>query len=138
MRTMLMFPVRYAFAIEAVVLLAGSARDRPLNAKRLSEGLGMSLRYLEPTLQSLVRSGILQSTRGPRGGYRVLFDQSVLTLSDIVKAVAGEEEDARLVRGAASLSVSLTANQRAPGLSSARSTSNEVSFLPDCHTRSTT
>jgi Rrf2 family protein len=102
---MLMFPVRYAFAIEAVVLLAGSARDRPLNAKRLSEGLGMSLRYLEPTLQSLVRSGILQSTRGPRGGYRVLFDQSVLTLSDIVKAVAGEEEDARLVRGAASLSV---------------------------------
>jgi Rrf2 family protein len=102
---MLMFPVRYAFAIEAVVLLAGSARDRPLNAKRLSEGLGISLRYLEPTLQSLVRSGILQSTRGPRGGYRTLFDQSVLTLSDIVKAVAGEEEDARLVRGAASLSV---------------------------------
>src|SRR5207302_1703126 len=44
-------------------------------------------RYLEQVLQHLVRAGILNGKRGPRGGYRLGREQRRITLGEVVRVV---------------------------------------------------
>jgi Rrf2 family protein len=53
----------------------------------VADRLGELRRGIEPLLQSLARAGILASTRGPRGGYRLAQPARDLTLAAIVAAV---------------------------------------------------
>lgn len=61
-------------------------------AAEIAQRLGAARRGIEPLLQSLVRAGILDSLRGPRGGYRLARAPRELTLIDIITAVREEEE----------------------------------------------
>lgn len=86
-------PRRARLAIAAVVDIALNGRAAPVPAKALAERQNLPPRHLEPVLQALVRSGILKGTRGPRGGYRVALDGQKITCADILRAMAGLEED---------------------------------------------
>jgi Rrf2 family iron-sulfur cluster assembly transcriptional regulator len=44
-------------------------------------------RYLEQVLQHLVRAGILNGKRGPRGGYRLGRERQRITLGEVVRVV---------------------------------------------------
>jgi Rrf2 family protein len=46
----------------------------------------MPARFLEPVLQELVRSGVLTSVRGPRGGYKLARERRRISLGDIYRA----------------------------------------------------
>ena len=61
-------------------------------AAEIAERLGAARRGIEPLLQSLVRAGLLESLRGPRGGYRMARAPREVRLSDILAAVMEEEE----------------------------------------------
>ena len=56
------------FAIEAVLDIAYHAGGEPVQSREITRRQGIPRRYLEQTLQHLVRSGILTGVRGPRGG----------------------------------------------------------------------
>lgn len=58
----------------------------------IAERLGAAKRGIEPVLQALSRAGLLESLRGPRGGYRLARRPRDIRLSDIVDAVAEEDE----------------------------------------------
>jgi Rrf2 family protein len=49
---------------------------------------------MEPLLQALSRAGLLESVRGPRGGYRLGRPRRDIRLSDIVAVAAGDEAPA--------------------------------------------
>ncbi len=59
-----------------------------ISAGEIAERLGQARRGIEPVLQALARAGLLDSLRGPRGGYRLGRPRRDLRLSDIVAASA--------------------------------------------------
>jgi Rrf2 family protein len=81
-------------AIALVVDVALQVERGRISAETLAMRHGMAPRSLEPMLRSLVHGGILKGTRGPHGGYELRRDQSVVTLSDILRAVdIGDPEE---------------------------------------------
>src|SRR5271170_1008414 len=79
-------------AIAAVVEIALHSRSRPVSAKALAARHALPPRHLEPVLQALVRDGILNGIRGPRGGYELARDRKRITADDILRA-AGTIDD---------------------------------------------
>jgi len=75
------------FAIEAVLDVAFHVGDRPVRSGDITERQRIPKRYLEQVLQHLVRAGILAGKRGPRGGYRLGRDMSLITLGEVVRVV---------------------------------------------------
>jgi len=70
-------------------------RTATVSAADLAERLGMARRGMEPLLQSLSRGGLLDSVRGPRGGYRLGRPRRDIRLSEIVDvAVCGVMSEA--------------------------------------------
>ncbi|MCW8087052.1 RrF2 family transcriptional regulator [Sabulicella glaciei] len=60
-------------------------------AAEVAERLGAARRGIEPLLQALVRAGILDSLRGPRGGYRMARAPREVRLAEVVEAVVDSE-----------------------------------------------
>ena len=85
------------FAIEAVLDIAYHSGGEPVRSREITRRQGIPRRYLEQTLQQLVRSGILMGVRGPRGGYRLARERRRISVGEIVRVVraleANEEED---------------------------------------------
>jgi Rrf2 family transcriptional regulator, iron-sulfur cluster assembly transcription factor len=61
-------------------------------AADIAERLGAQRRGIEPVLQALTRAGLLDSTRGPRGGYRLAKAPRAVPLLAAVAAVREEGE----------------------------------------------
>ena len=75
------------FAIEAVLDVACHTGDHPVRSGDITERQRIPKRYLEQVLQHLVRAGILNGKRGPRGGYRLGRDRGRMTLGEVVRVV---------------------------------------------------
>lgn len=89
--------IRRDRAMVAVTIMLDVAfhagRAATVSASDMAERLGMARRGMEPLLQTLSRAGLLESVRGPRGGYRLGRPRRDISLSDIVDAaVAGPGE----------------------------------------------
>lgn len=69
-------------------------RSTTVSAADIAERLGQARRGMEPLLQALSRAGLLDSLRGPRGGYRLGRPQRDIRLSDIAAALRGDEHEA--------------------------------------------
>jgi Rrf2 family transcriptional regulator, iron-sulfur cluster assembly transcription factor len=69
-------------------------RAAPVSAAEIAERLQLARRGMEPLLQALSRVGLLESLRGPRGGYRLGRAPRDITLAELVAAAAGEGEAA--------------------------------------------
>ena len=74
------------YAIEAVVDIAYYSGVKPVQNIESAKRQGIPKRYLEQTLQTLVKSKILIGSRGPRGGYRLAKERRKIKVSDIVKS----------------------------------------------------
>ena len=74
------------YAIEAVVDIAYYSGIKPVQNIEIAKRQGIPKRYLEQTLQTLVKSKILIGSRGPRGGYRLAKERRKIKVSDIVKS----------------------------------------------------
>jgi Rrf2 family protein len=73
-------------AIAAVIDVALHGRGRPVSAKALAARHDLPARHLEPVLQALVREGILNGIRGPRGGYELARERRRITADEILRA----------------------------------------------------
>lgn len=58
----------------------------------IADRLGAQRRGIEPLLQALGRADILDSVRGPKGGYRLARAPRAITLAEVVGAVLDGEE----------------------------------------------
>ena len=88
---MLRLSKKLMFAIEAVLDIAYNAGAQPVQSREINSRQGIPRRYLEPVLQQLVRAGILDGVRGPRGGYRLARERRKITLAEIAEAVRTTE-----------------------------------------------
>ena len=72
-----------------------AGRGTTVSATDIAERIGSARRGLEPLLQSLTRASLLESVRGPRGGYRLARPARSIRLLDVVTvALATGDGDA--------------------------------------------
>ena len=65
-----------------------------VGAAEVADRLGAARRGLEPVLQALSRAGLLDSVRGPKGGYRLARRARDIRLLDLVLALEDSAEPA--------------------------------------------
>ena len=81
-------------AVSVVLDIAFHAgRTGTVSAADIAERLGLARRGMEPLLQALSRAGLLESIRGPRGGYRLGRTQRDIRLAEIVAVSITEDEE---------------------------------------------
>ena len=78
-----------SYAIHALVHMAGRKDNQPLASHLTAREQGIPEQFLLKVLKSLVREGILQSVKGPHGGYRLAKAPKDITLLGIIEAVDG-------------------------------------------------
>jgi len=82
---MLMRRDRAMVAVTIMLDIAFHAgRSGTVSASDLAERLGLARRGMEPLLQALSRAELLDSVRGPRGGYRLGRPRRDITVAEIV------------------------------------------------------
>jgi len=84
---MLTPPKKVLFAIEAVLDIAYNAGGQPVQSSEITKRQGIPRRYLEQTLQALVRHKVLVGVRGPKGGYRLARERRRISVGDIVRVI---------------------------------------------------
>lgn len=77
------------WALHCCAILAGLPAGRYLSTKALAEFHGVPKEYLSKALQHLSQAGLVDTTLGPSGGYRLARPPAELTFLDIVEAVEG-------------------------------------------------
>jgi Rrf2 family cysteine metabolism transcriptional repressor len=88
---MLRVSTRGEYGVRLMVYLARNYGGRPcsLTEISLSEGLELQQQYLEQLMRSLRQHGMVESTRGAHGGYRLAKSPEELRMSDILRALEG-------------------------------------------------
>ncbi|MEZ7911495.1 MAG: Fe-S cluster assembly transcriptional regulator IscR [Propionivibrio sp.] len=75
------------FAVTAMIDLALRGGDGPVTLAGISERQNISLSYLEQLFGKLRRHHLVDSVRGPGGGYCLSRPSVQITVADIVRAV---------------------------------------------------
>jgi len=75
------------FAVTAMLDLALHSTKGPVTLSGISARQRISLSYLEQLFGKLRRRSLVESVRGPGGGYHLAKDAALLTVADIINAV---------------------------------------------------
>jgi Rrf2 family protein len=79
------------WGVHACTILAVIPPPGALPAAKLAEYHGVPAAYMAKHLQALARAGILETVKGPRGGYRLAKAPNDISVLDIVEAIEGDE-----------------------------------------------
>ena len=67
--------------------LAQHPDEGPISLKTVAERQGISMKYLEMIVAGLRRAGLLESSRGKEGGYRLCREPGDYTVGEIIRAL---------------------------------------------------
>jgi Rrf2 family protein len=77
------------YGVRAVYEIARHAGKGPITIKQIADRQGISFSYLEQILHKLGKAGLIDSVRGPAGGYLLARKPTDLTIGDIVRVLEG-------------------------------------------------
>lgn len=83
------------YAVTAMLDLAIHYEDGPITLADISQRQGISLSYLEQLFAKLRRQNLVDSTRGPGGGYRLSRTPNEVPVADVILAVDEKVETTR-------------------------------------------
>ena len=75
------------FAVTAMIDLAMQRGSGPVTLAEISQRQKISLSYLEQLFGKMRRRALVDSVRGPGGGYRLAKDMAQVSVADIILAV---------------------------------------------------
>lgn len=75
------------FAVTAILDLAMQRSSDPVTLAEISQRQNISLSYLEQLFGKMRRCALVNSVRGPGGGYRLARDMGRVSVADIIAAV---------------------------------------------------
>ena len=85
MRTNITSKGRYALRV--MLDLAQHREEGYISLKTIVDRQGYSMKYLEMIVGSLKREGLVASTRGKEGGYRLVRDPEDYTIGEILRCI---------------------------------------------------
>ncbi|MDZ7260867.1 MAG: Rrf2 family transcriptional regulator [candidate division KSB1 bacterium] len=77
------------YGVRAAYELAKNYGKGPVTVKSISDNQYISIRYLEQLMVRLRRSGLVQSVRGPGGGYVLSEDPARISVGEIIRILEG-------------------------------------------------
>ena len=83
------------YAVTAMLDLAIHYNEGPITLADISHRQGISLSYLEQLFAKLRRQNLVDSTRGPGGGYRLSCEPADIPVADVILAVDEKLESTR-------------------------------------------
>jgi Rrf2 family transcriptional regulator, iron-sulfur cluster assembly transcription factor len=89
------------YALRAALFLAEHPDRMPARVGDLAGALRVPQNYLSKTLHQLARAGVLASTRGKHGGFRLARDAGEITLLEIVAPFEHFDERRQCILGRA-------------------------------------
>ncbi|MCX8470789.1 MAG: Rrf2 family transcriptional regulator, partial [Chitinophagaceae bacterium] len=85
-----MFSKSCEYAIKAMIYIAReSGEDNKVGVKDIAKGTNSPEHFIAKILQELGRKKLLQSTKGPNGGFYMDAKNLETTIADIVRATDG-------------------------------------------------
>jgi Rrf2 family iron-sulfur cluster assembly transcriptional regulator len=75
------------FAVTAMIDVAMHGGHNPVTLAAISERQKISLSYLEQLFGKLRRAGLVESVRGPGGGYNLARSSEQVSVADVIVAV---------------------------------------------------
>jgi DNA-binding IscR family transcriptional regulator len=92
---LMIFTRLFIATVDATLQLPAPGEDGVVRRANAFAREGDLRRLLEPTLQKLVKSGVLRSVRGPRGGYALGKPRSAITIAGLLEATITEKRQER-------------------------------------------
>ena len=89
---MLKIPLKVNYAIFATLDLALRYGEGPVQARTIARRQTIPPRFIEQVLHALKQGGIVDSIRGPQGGYVLRQPPSEVSLAAIVETMNGQTE----------------------------------------------
>ncbi len=86
---MLRLSTKGQYGVRAMFEIAKSYRSGPMTIKEIAERQNVSVAYLEQIMNKLRRGGLIDSVKGPGGGYVLSKEPSTISIGDILKALEG-------------------------------------------------
>ena|SRR5438132_1681362 len=82
---------RVHYGLRAMTELARSYREGGLlSIAEIARSEGLPLAYLEQLVGELRRAGLVEGTRGVRGGYRLAREPQAITVGEVYRVLEGE------------------------------------------------
>ena len=85
----MIFTTKAEYGVRLLVELGRQEDAGPISLKAIAEGEGLPLAYLERIVALLKKSGLVESTRGAHGGYRLARPAAEITMDEVVLALEG-------------------------------------------------
>lgn len=86
-----MFSKTCEYAMRAMIFIAQSSlKEKRVGVKAIADGIASPEHFIAKILQELVKKNLLQSLKGPNGGFYLDAKLSKASLADIVMAVDGD------------------------------------------------
>ena len=76
--------------MRAMVALASAPPGGLMSVRRIADEMGIPVRFLPQVMGDLARAGLVTSTTGRAGGYRLARPATDVSLLDVVEAVEGD------------------------------------------------
>jgi len=80
---------RTQYGLKAMLALGSRFGRGPVLIATLSKEEGIPIKFLELILLDLKSAGLLQSKKGPRGGYSISRDPSTITVGALIRVMEG-------------------------------------------------
>lgn len=89
------------YGLRAIIELARRDAAGPVSLKEIASAQGISLGYLEQVMPCLLAAGLVNSTRGARGGYALARAPAEIVVGDVLRALcSGQIFDLQCMREA--------------------------------------
>ena len=92
---------RVRYATRFIMELAFNAGESTVKTSEVSIRQGISMKYLEQLMRPLKEGKIIDSVRGPKGGYTLVKSVDDITLGEIARIFEGPPETVEQVESAA-------------------------------------
>lgn len=80
---------RSKYGLRAICYLAENEDRGYISVSEISENLNLSDNYLEQLIRLLKNGKIVESTRGPKGGYRLIKNLDEITVGEVLRVLEG-------------------------------------------------
>lgn len=85
----MIFTTKAEYGVRLLVELGRQEQQAPVSLKAIAEAEGLPLAYLERIVALLKKAGLVESTRGAHGGYRLARPAGEITMDEAVFALEG-------------------------------------------------
>jgi len=83
------FSTKAEYGLRAIIRLAKNKGKKPYSLAQIAKEEGISLAYLERLIAKLKRVGLVKSTKGVKGGYKLACNPRKITATEILVALEG-------------------------------------------------